>query len=229
MAHLYSLTATKPSEVTLPEGFATETPKALVAQAFHVYRERAHTGLPQVLTRGEVSLTTKKMYKQKHTGNARHSSARAPIFVGGGVTHGPKGIKTTHYLSKKLKVHSRRGSIALKIAENAVHFIDLSGITKTKEAATVIKMTGAKTVLLALTPKNWALAKAFRNIDGVSILSWDQVNAYAVLMNQVLLVDSEVLSGIKVEKTAKKEKVVAVKPTKKVTAVKKAATKKKTA
>ncbi len=202
------------SEVKLPVGFSKEAPLSSIAQAFHVYRERSHTGLPMVQTRGMVSLTTRKMYKQKHTGNARHSSAKAPIFVGGGVTHGPKGIKTTHTLTKSLRKMTKSGSIALKIAQNEFALIDIKGINKTKEASLLIKNTGARNAVVALSVKNWAQAKAFRNIANVSVFPWETMNAYPMLTHHFLLVDSSVLEVEKAEKKPVAKKAVAKKTTK---------------
>ena len=203
-ALLYSPKTKNASEVKVPANFAKEVPTSTLAQAFHVYRERSHTGLPMVQTRGMVSLTTKKMYKQKHTGNARHSSFKAPIFVGGGVTHGPKGIKAPHSLTKVLRTLSKSGALSLKLSQKEIAFIDVSGITKTKTAATIITSTNARNAVVLLTSKNWNLAKFFRNIANVSVLPWETINAYPLLMNHMVLIDSAVVESEKSVKTVKK-------------------------
>lgn len=202
---LYSLKAKTASEVKVPADFAFEAHIDTMAQAFHVYRERSHTGLPMVQTRGMISLTTKKMYKQKHTGNARHSSAKAPIFVGGGVTHGPKGVKAPHSLTKALKVLSKNGALQMKLTQKELVFIDVAGITKTKEAAQLVKTVGARNAVVLLTNKNWNLARVFRNIANVVVLPWETINAYPVLTHHFVLVDSAVVAT---EPKEKKEKVV---------------------
>lgn len=210
---LYSPKSKTATEVKLPINFSKEAPLATIAQAFHVYRERSHTGLPMVQTRGMISLTTKKMYTQKHTGNARHSSAKAPIFVGGGVTHGPKGLKSPHTLTKALRMLSKSGAISLKLTKKEFVFIDVSGITKTKQAASLVATTGARNAVVLLTTKNWNLAKFFRNIANVNVLPWETINAYPMLMNHMVLVDSSV---VEVEKPAKKITVKKAAPKKSV-------------
>jgi large subunit ribosomal protein L4 len=201
---LYSPKSKTVSEVKVPANFSKETAVANLAQAFHVYRERSHTGLPMVQTRGMVSLTTKKMYKQKHTGNARHSSFKAPIFVGGGVTHGPKGVKAPHSLTKALRDLSRSGALNMKLAQKEIAFIDVASLDKTKEAAALVKSTGARTAVVALTATNWKLAKFFRNIENVSVFPWETVNAYPLLKNHMILVDSAIVETEKPVKEVKK-------------------------
>lgn len=207
---LYSPKTKTASEVAVPANFAKEVPTSTLAQAFHVYRERSHTGLPMVQTRGMVSLTTKKMYKQKHTGNARHSSFKAPIFVGGGVTHGPKGIKASHSLTKVLRNLSKFGALSLKLSQKEIAFVDVASITRTKEAATLVTSTGARNAVVLLTAKNWSMAKFFRNIANVSVLPWETINAYPLLMNHMILIDSVIVEN---EKPAKEIKKAAPKKT----------------
>ena len=65
----------------------------LLAQAIRVYQSNSHQKTSAVKTRGEVVGSTKKIYRQKGTGNARHGAKYAPVFVGGGIAHGPKAIR----------------------------------------------------------------------------------------------------------------------------------------
>src|SRR3990167_4620035 len=92
-ADTYSSKGTKQEGVNLPKAlFGEKQNDKLLAQAIHVYRDRQHLGNSKVKTRGEVTATTRKWYRQKGTGRARHGAVSAPLFVGGGVAHGPKGI-----------------------------------------------------------------------------------------------------------------------------------------
>ena len=86
----FSAKGIKQAEVSLPKQFAEKENLSLLSQAIHIYRDRAHIGLAKTKTRGEVARTTKKWYRQKGTGGARHGARSAPIFVGGGTAHGPK-------------------------------------------------------------------------------------------------------------------------------------------
>ena len=85
----YSLKGTKLKETSLPKEFGQKENLPLLAQAVRVYEERSHIGFAKTKTRAEVNRTTKKVYKQKGTGGARHGARSAPIYVGGGTAHGP--------------------------------------------------------------------------------------------------------------------------------------------
>src|SRR3989337_4392523 len=83
----------KVDTMTLPkEIFGLPDNPNLMAQAIRVYLANQHQGSKKTLTRGEVNRTTAKVWKQKGTGRARHGSRKAPIFVGGGIAHGPRGV-----------------------------------------------------------------------------------------------------------------------------------------
>jgi len=91
----------KAGGVILPKEFGIKVNPLLLAQAIYVYEDRAHVGLRKTKTRSEVERTTKKVYRQKGTGGARHGSRRAPIFVGGGVALGPRPLKREVLLNQK--------------------------------------------------------------------------------------------------------------------------------
>jgi large subunit ribosomal protein L4 len=90
--------------MTLPEAvFGAKPNKALIAQAVRVYLANQRQGNASTKTRGEVIGTTKKIYRQKGTGRARHGAAKAPIFVGGGIAHGPHPHDFSMDFPKKMK------------------------------------------------------------------------------------------------------------------------------
>ena len=81
-------------EATLPSVFFAKKPNlSILSQAVRVYLSNQRTAQAKSQTRAEVNRTTKKVYKQKGTGGARHGSRRAPIYVGGGIAHGPRGMQ----------------------------------------------------------------------------------------------------------------------------------------
>ncbi len=77
-------------KLTLPQAFSATVNKQLLAQAVRVYLANQREGSAHTKTRGEVEGSTRKVYRQKGTGRARHGAVRAPIFVGGGITFGPR-------------------------------------------------------------------------------------------------------------------------------------------
>lgn len=219
--NLYDAIGKKKESLVLPKEFEVKPNRKLLAQAFHVYEDRTHLGLAKAKTRGEVRISTKKIYKQKGTGGARHGAKSAPIFVGGGVTHGPKGVKRVLNLSKSQRGKALSYALSDIISESKLVFADnLDKLKKTKDAAILVKSIlkdNAKSqsgIYVALSDKNSDLTKVFRNIGGLTVVSYRNLNSYLLQLINFLIVDKEILGeNIKAEK---KE----VKPVKIKTAVK---------
>lgn len=202
--NLYSPKLKKPGTFTLPKEFAGKVNESLLAQALHVYRDRMHPGNSKVKTRSEVNLTTAKWYKQKGTGRARHGAQSAPIFVGGGVAHGPKGVKRVLELPKKMKHSALLSAFSLKALEkNLVAAKDLSAVTKTKDANKLIDSIceGEKLkkgrLTLALSAKNSGLYKYFKNIDNLIVARYSDLNAYKVYFGGRLVIDADNFEKVK--------------------------------
>lgn len=189
----YSSTGKKLETAVFPKALEGSNNLPLLAQALRVYLWREHPGLSKTKTRGEVSLTTKKWFKQKGTGNARHGAKSAPIFVGGGTAHGPKGIKRTLSLSKNMKQKALKTALTLKAKENEIVFV--SGIEKwkkTKEAGEFLKkVSQGKKVLFALSEKNTGAFRFIRNVKNVQIKQFADLNAKDVFLSGILVVDKE--------------------------------------
>lgn len=160
---------------------------ALLAQAIRVYQSNSHQGTSSVKTRGEVNGSTKKIYRQKGTGNARHGAKYAPVFVGGGIAHGPKSIRPENLrLSKAMRRRSLASAILTKLNEKSV-----SGLTDLKKASG--KTSTAATLLSTIAghPKNKVLVitknaqpllfRMVRSLQGVTIKRSSLVNAYDLI------------------------------------------------
>src|SRR3990167_11555632 len=126
--NLYSAKSKTVKSLALPKEFGGDVNKALLAQAIHIYRDRTHAGNSKVKTRGEINLTTAKWYKQKGTGRARHGSQSAPIFVGGGVAHGPRTRDFSLSMPQKMRKAALISALSLKASEGDIKV--LSGLTK---------------------------------------------------------------------------------------------------
>jgi len=205
----YSAKGTKLSSVTLPKTLEEKENLALLAQAIRVYEDRQHPGLAKAKTRAEVLRTKKKLYKQKGTGGARHGSRGAPIFVGGGVAHGPRGIKRVLELPLALKRKALAVAVSLKVKEGQVVSVDaLASLKKTKEANKLIEKVFAETktkrATLVLSEANLGVKKIFRNFGKVRILPYKDINAYDVFFGGVILFDKEIFVTKKVKKETKK-------------------------
>ena len=133
--------------------------------------------------KNEITGSTAKIYAQKGTGNARHASKKAPIFVGGGVAHGPKG--QLNYKKRKLNKSEKKLSIASLISKknklNDLIIIDdiQKKILKTKEMnAILIKFEAKNSIIIADTKSKDNIIKSTRNIPNVKITDVNHFSAY---------------------------------------------------
>ena len=146
----------------------------------------------------EVSGPTSKIYAQKGTGNARHASKKAPIFVGGGVAHGPKGELA--YKKRKLNKSEKKQSIASLISEkfkgkNLLIFSDFnSEIKKTKEMSLILKKFEINRSLIILDKiSKEKIEKSIRNIPNIKVTDINHFSAYdLVKYKKVIFTESSV-------------------------------------
>lgn len=190
---------TKTADEALPKEFDQKVNMALLAQAVHVFQERSHIGLRKTKTRSEVNRTTKKVYKQKGTGGARHGSRRANVFVGGGVALGPRPVRRILSLSGKMKARARLFAYALKARENELILVSgISKIEKTKSvselAKALTKATGAKRFTFVLSEGAKSSVKFFRNLKLANAIFWKDANAYDIFDGGMIVLDSEVFA-----------------------------------
>ncbi|MBI4084527.1 MAG: 50S ribosomal protein L4 [Candidatus Levybacteria bacterium] len=184
--------------ITLPqEIFGAKINQKLMAQAVRVYLTNQRRGTVSTKTRGEVQGSTRKIYRQKGTGRARHGGITAPIFVGGGVAHGPKPQDHTLSLPKKMKKAALFSALSAKIRDKDIKFVSgLADIApKTKEMASLIKnlaLNGkSKKILLVTSEDKDNIQRAARNLAGVSYTSAKRLNTYEVLHVKTMLVMKE--------------------------------------
>ena len=133
--------------------------------------------------KNEIKGSTSKIYSQKGTGNARHASKKAPIFVGGGVAHGPKG--ELNYKKRKLNKSEKKLSIASLITKknNLKELIIISDfekkILKTKEMNTIlIKFEAKNSIIIADKKSKDNIFKSVKNIPNVKITDINHFSAY---------------------------------------------------
>ena len=146
----------------------------------------------------EITGSTSKIYAQKGTGNARHASRKAPIFVGGGVAHGPKGELA--YKKRKLNKSEKKLSIASLITEknklnNLLIFSDFeNSIKKTKEMHSIIKKFEISNSLLILDKSSKdKIEKSVRNIPNVKVTDVNHFSAFDIIkFKKVVFTESSV-------------------------------------
>ena len=146
----------------------------------------------------EVSGPTSKIYAQKGTGNARHASRKAPIFVGGGVAHGPKGQLA--YKTRKLNKSEKRNSIASLISEknlnkNLLIFNDFRNeIKKTKEMFNIIKKFELSNSLIILDKSSKEkIGRSARNIPNLKVTDINHFSAFDIVkFKKIVFTESSV-------------------------------------
>ncbi len=153
-------------------------------------RNKAQQGTHKVKTRSEVSYSTKKIYRQKGTGGARHGARSAPIFRKGGIYKGPTPRSHAHDLPKKVRALGLKHALSAKARAGELVIIEnISGVTKTGILAKQIKDLGWKRALIIDGAEVDAdFAKAARNIEGLDVLPTIGANVYDILKRDTLVI-----------------------------------------
>lgn len=179
---------TKPKEVLPKELFGGKVNEKLLAVAVRVYLANQREGSAKTKTRGEVEGSTRKIYRQKGTGRARHGSIRAPIFVGGGIVFGP--VPRDYHLTMSKSVKRAALLSALSARKNDTKIIsELDTLEpKTKKAASALKNAGITgSTLLVVASESQSLSRAARNLKAVDLIGARDLNPYAVLTHKYIV------------------------------------------
>ncbi len=176
--------------------FNHEVSPSLLAQAIYVYQENSHAGVSKVKTRGEINLTKHKVYKQKGTGNARHGAKSAPIFVGGGVVFGPRGLKLTpKSLNKKMKIKALLGALSLYNKEERLSVLDTSAI-KDSSTKSALKVLGKDKLGLVHFHEDPKTLEAIGNLSNITLLSANRLNVYKVVQSPKLVLTASAIAHL---------------------------------
>jgi large subunit ribosomal protein L4 len=153
-------------------------------------RNNAQAGTHKVKTRSEVNYSTKKIYRQKGTGGARHGARSAPIFRGGGIYKGPVVRSHGHELTKKFRKLGLKHALSAKMAAGELVVIeDAATSGKTGALAKQVKDLGWKRALVIDGASvNEEFLKAARNIEGLDILPSMGANVYDILKRDTLVI-----------------------------------------
>jgi len=169
---------------------------------------RRQAGTHKTKSRSEVNRTTKKYIRQKGSGGARHGSRNAPIFVGGGIAHGPRVRSHAHDLPKKIRKMALAHALSAKAKGQAILVIDEAVLAsaKTKELAGQFAGLGIENALIisgAAVDDNFA--KAARNIPNIDVLPVAGLNVYDILRRKTLVITKEAAEGIQARFDGSKE------------------------
>ncbi len=203
---IYNQKGAEAGSITLPERvFAAKWRADLVHQVVEGMRSNKRAGTADTKDRGEVRGGGRKPWKQKGTGRARHGSSRSPIWVGGGVTHGPLAEKNyKRKITKSMRAQALFSVLSKKFKDGEIIFVDSLAMSKmnTKEGVSVMnnlaKATKIKNLatskkpktLMALFGRSENSEKSFRNISAIDMVFLKNLNPLDVLNHQYLLIEN---------------------------------------
>lgn len=205
-AKIYNQKGASAGSIKLPEAvFGLKWNSDLVHQVVESMRSNKRAGTADTKDRGEVRGGGKKPWKQKGTGRARHGSSRSPIWVGGGVTHGPLSEKNyKRKINSKMRTKALFSVLSRKFRDGEIIFVDSLAMSemKTKEAAKVMaqisKGTGIKAVAsykkpviyMAFWGKDDKKKKSYRNLPQIEQTFVNNLNTYDVLNHKYLMIEN---------------------------------------
>ena len=181
----------KAGSVELDEALFGLEPRAdILHRVVRWQRNKAQAGTHKVKTRSETSYSTKKIYRQKGTGGARHGDRNAPIFRKGGIYKGPTPRSHAHDLPKKVRALGLRHALSAKAKAGELVVIDAATSEgKTAALAKQVKNLGWKRALIIDgAAVNEGFAQAARNIEGLDILPTMGANVYDILKRDTLVI-----------------------------------------
>ena len=179
--------------------FGLEPRKDILHRVVRWQRNKAMAGTHDVLGRSEVSFSTKKIYRQKGTGGARHGSRGAPIFRGGGTYKGPTPRSHAHDLPKKFRKLGLKHALSAKAAAGELVVVDSVDVKDAKTSA-VAKQVGAlgwkRALIIDGAEVNADFARAARNITTLDILPSQGANVYDILKSDTLVITKAGLAAL---------------------------------
>jgi len=197
---IFNQSGSKVSTINVdPAKLGGEVKKNLLKQALVMYHANLRQGSVRTLARGEVAGSTRKMFRQKGTGNARTGGIRNPIKKGGGHAKQKRPKDWRQALPKKARRAARDSALLSKFQSEDVVVIDAIKLDgpKTKPVAAMFKALGIdRSVVVAINGRDENLEKSARNIDRTTLTTVDQLNAWDILKNRKLVLTKDGLEKI---------------------------------
>jgi large subunit ribosomal protein L4 len=180
------------------EVFSTQVKEHLLHEVVVGQLAARRRGTASTKGRSEVKGSTRKLYRQKGTGRARHGTIRAPIYVGGGVVFGPKPRRYDKHVPKKVRRSALRSALSLRAGEERLLVLqDLQlGEIKTKRVAQLLEKLGVASGLIVDDKGNLELIKSVRNLPRSKYLAPEGLNVYDILRYDTLLLTAPVAKQI---------------------------------
>jgi large subunit ribosomal protein L4 len=197
---VYNVKRESVGEIELADDvFGAEVNEALIYDVLKAQLASRRSGTAKVKGRAEVAGSTRKLYKQKGSGAARHGAIRAMQYVGGGKAHGPKPRSYGYRPPQQMRAGAMRSALSLKLKEGHLMVLDKLELKeiKTKQLAHVLsalKVDGGS--LIVDGSANQKLRLSARNIEGSTYLPPEGVNLYDVLRHPHLVLTKDAVSAL---------------------------------
>ena len=199
-ANVFNMAGEKIGEIQLSEAiFGIEPNKSVLHDSVKNHLANCRQGTQSALTKGEVSYTTRKPWRQKGTGRARAGYAGSPVWYHGGVAFAPKPRDYSYSLNKKVKRLALKSALSAKAADAEIIVIDGLKMEeiKTKAFKTFLTKIGVEGKALVVTENvDEAVIKSARNIAGVSTTVAGILSPYMILTSGKMVVDKAALAKI---------------------------------
>ncbi len=199
-ANVFNMAGEKIGEIQLSEAiFGIEPNKSVLHDSVKNHLANCRQGTQSALTKGEVSYTTRKPWRQKGTGRARAGYAGSPVWYHGGVAFAPKPRDYSYTLNKKVKRLALKSALSAKAADAEIIVIDGLKMEeiKTKAFKTFLTKIGVEGKALVVTENvDEAVIKSARNIAGVSTTVANILSPYMILTSGKMVVDKAALAKI---------------------------------
>jgi large subunit ribosomal protein L4 len=197
----------KTSTVELPgEIFDVVTNVPLIHQVVVAQQAAARQGTHKTKRRGEVSGAGRKPFKQKGTGRARQGSIRAPQMTGGGIVHGPQPRDYSQRTPKKMIAAALLGALSDRARGARVHVVEsfVADTVSTKVALELLStISSSKHVLVVIDRDDALTRKSVNNVPTVHVITFDQLNAYDVLVSDDIVFTKSAFDGFVASKSKK--------------------------
>ena len=199
-ANLFNMAGEKIGEIELSEAiFGIEPNKSVLHDSVKNHLANCRQGTQSALTKGEVSYTTAKPWRQKGTGRARAGYKGSPVWTHGGVAFAPKPRDYSYTLNKKVKRLALKSALSAKAAENEIIVVDGLQMEeiKTKTFKTFLDKIGVSGKALVVTENvDEKVVKSARNIAGITTTIATILSPYMILNNRKIVVDKAALAKI---------------------------------
>jgi large subunit ribosomal protein L4 len=196
---VYNLEKQQVGDVELLDAvFGVEVNEALIYDVLKAQLASRRAGTAKVKVRAEVSGSTRKLYRQKGTGAARHGGIRASHYVGGGKAHGPQPRDYSYRPPRKMRQGALASALSLKLKQGQLLVVDTFELAeiKTKKLASILRALNAEKSLIVDAVGNEKLKASARNMTTTQFLPPEGVNLYDVLRHENLILTKDAVTQL---------------------------------